>query len=220
LDSFDSKTCHVVIINLGSEYKKELVLVRSISWLSNVPVIAISSHAECLVEVLDCGAHYVLPNPPEVVELLACAKAALRRSKRENGLCFDVLPSPEKLLLEQEEPDGQISEGDAVTLSPLVRGDITLDPRCRSVRTGAGEILLPDFEYRLLKFLMLNERKRISKDQILELFYGNGASPDPRTAHVYMSRVRLKLRKLCGEDEAIATIKGAGWVFRAPTSSG
>jgi DNA-binding response OmpR family regulator len=100
--------------------------------------------------------------------------------------------------------------------SPRLKSALTLDPLCSSVRMGTSEVALTSAECQILKLLMMNERRCVTREQILELLHGQGEPSTTRLPQVYMSRLRLKLRRLCGEDEPIANIKGSGWVFRAP----
>jgi DNA-binding response OmpR family regulator len=218
LNIFHSERHDLVVMEIGDDYVKGAALLRAISQISRTPIIVILATAiEAIkIETLNAGADFVLSVPFSMKELASCARCAMRRvpAKRPNSALDESQPAA-----------ASRRAGRASTMIktrralPLVRGNLTLDPLRSCVRLGSEEIDLTVSEYRVLELLMLNERRIVTKNQILGLFYQEAGAKKTRIAQVYMSRVRLKLRALCGEEEAIANIKGAGWVFRAPSSN-
>jgi DNA-binding response OmpR family regulator len=206
-------------MEIGDDYLKGAALLRAISQISRTPVIVILATAiEAIkIEALNAGADFVLSVPFSIKELASCARCAMRRVPAKKR--------PNSALDESQPAAASRTAGRASTMIrtrrplPLVRGNLTLDPLRSCVRLGSEETDLTVSEYRVLELLMLNERRIVTRNQILGLFYQEPGVKKTRIAQVYMSRVRLKLRALCGEEEAIANIKGAGWVFRAPSSN-
>jgi DNA-binding response OmpR family regulator len=219
LNVFHSAKHHLVIMEIGDDYLKGAALLRAISQISRTPVIVILATAiEAIkIEAFNAGADFVLSVPFSIKELASCARCAMRRVPAKKR--------PNSALDESQPAAASRRAGRASTMIktrralPLVRGNLTLDPLRSCVRLGSEETDLTVSEYRVLELLMLNERRIVTRNQILGLFYQEPGVKKTRIAQVYMSRVRLKLRALCGEEEAIANIQGAGWVFRAPSSN-
>jgi two-component system KDP operon response regulator KdpE len=209
LNVFNSYRYDLVLFELNSPSSAGTALIRAISGLSRVPVIVVSGESDGSgrKEILNAGPHYFLPNPPGMGELLASISGALTRMPRETNVTSAAFRSDPSQLRKHEEDDLSGS-------LPLVRGELTLDHLCRSIRMGPRERGLTHAEYRILRHLMLNERKPVSNEDLLELFYGGEAPPETRVIKVYMARVRAKLRDVTDGEEPIATIRGVGWVFR------
>jgi two-component system KDP operon response regulator KdpE len=213
LNVFDSYRYDLVLFELNSASPAGTALLRAISGLSTVPVIVLSGEVgeAGRKKILDAGPHYFLPNPPGMGELLASIKGALQRISRKIDVTSAASPSQPSLPTKQEEDD-------LISGLPLVQGELTLDHLCRSIRMGPRERDLAHPEYQILKLLMLNERKPVSNQDILQSLYGPDAPPDTRVVNVYMARLRAKLRDISGGKEPISTIRGVGWVFRTPLS--
>lgn len=100
----------------------------------------------------------------------------------------------------------------------LVVGDIVLDEDAHRVRNGAAEVTLSPTEYRLLRYLMLNRDRVVSKAQIIEHVWDYAFAGDPASVETYISYLR---RKLDDKDaRLIRTVRGFGYSLRRPDADG
>ena len=71
---------------------------------------------------------------------------------------------------------------------------------------------LTPLEFRLLVAFMRNQGQVLSRDQLLELVWGDATAVHPSQVKVTVSYLR---RKLGAEDDAIETVRGFGYRWRA-----
>jgi len=106
------------------------------------------------------------------------------------------------------------SRGDQPEPSRLAVGDLTLDEDAHRVWRGDAEVALSPTEFRLLRYLMLNRDRVVSKHQILEHVWDYGFAGDPAAVETYVSYLR---RKLDDRDaRLIRTVRGFGYALRSP----
>jgi two-component system OmpR family response regulator len=98
--------------------------------------------------------------------------------------------------------------------SRLVFEDIELDDDAHEV-TRAGELIeLTATEYRLLRYLMLNPRRVLTRDQLLEHVWDYNFGGDARVLETYVSYLRKKLD--AHGPSLIHTVRGVGYALRTP----
>ena len=90
---------------------------------------------------------------------------------------------------------------------------LVLDEDAHAVWWDGSEVELSPTEFRLLRYLMLNEQRVVSKLQILDYVWEYDFEGDVRVVETYISYLRKKL----GPDAAglIRTVRGVGYVLRA-----
>jgi two-component system OmpR family response regulator len=92
--------------------------------------------------------------------------------------------------------------------------DVVLDDDQHRVWRGEREIDLSPTEYRLLRFLMLNAGRVLSRPQIIEHVWDFGYAIEPSGVETYISYLR---RKLDDRDaRLIHTVRGIGYALREP----
>lgn len=131
------------------------------------PILMLTARGEEVDKVrgLDSGADDYLVKPYSIAELLARARAMLRRT----------------------EPG---SDGSAIEY-----GDITIDPqKMRVWRNGIGLDLGPT-EYRLLNVLISRPGRVWSRDQVMERVWEGNLEIDQRTVDVHIGRLRKALNQ-------------------------
>ena len=97
-------------------------------------------------------------------------------------------------------------------------GDVTLDEAAFRVWRGQEEISLSPTEFRLLRYLMLNRDRVVSKQQILDHVWDYEYVGDPSAVETYISYLR---RKLDDRDaHLIHTVRGFGYSLRTPEGAG
>ncbi|CAG6395995.1 response regulator transcription factor [Streptomyces cocklensis] len=95
----------------------------------------------------------------------------------------------------------------------LVVGDLTLDEDAREVTRGGDAIDLSPTEFELLRYLMRNPRRVLSKLQILDQVWSYDFGGEAHVVELYISYLRRKVD--AGREPMIHTVRGAGYVLKA-----
>jgi two-component system OmpR family response regulator len=94
----------------------------------------------------------------------------------------------------------------------LTCGDLVLDEdACRVWRKDA-EVSLSPTEFRLLRYLMLNRDRVVSKTQILDHVWDYEFAGDPAAVETYISYLRRKLEDK--DAQLIRTVRGFGYLLQ------
>jgi two-component system, OmpR family, response regulator len=149
-----------------------------------VPVLFLTARdrVEDKVRGLTLGGDDYLTKPFSIEELVARVRAILRRT------------SPE----EQS--------------TRIAYADLELDEETRDVRRAGKRIDLSPTEYTLLRYLLLNARRIVSKAQILDHVWQYDFGGDGRIVETYISYLRKKVD--AGHEPLIHTIRGVGYSIR------
>ncbi|HTJ77050.1 MAG TPA: response regulator transcription factor [Acidimicrobiales bacterium] len=139
------------------------------------------------VNGLTLGGDDYVTKPFSVEELVARVRAVLRRS---NG------------------------GGPGAGSSRLTFADLELDEDTREVWRGDEPIELTATEFKLLRYLMLNARRVLSKSQILDHVWQYDFGGDANVVETYISYLRKKIDKV--EPRLIHTVRGVGYTLRVP----
>jgi two-component system OmpR family response regulator len=91
-------------------------------------------------------------------------------------------------------------------------GDLTLDEDSREVHRGGTAIELTATEFELLRFLMRNARRVLSKAQILDRVWNYDFGGQANIVELYISYLRKKID--VGREPMIHTLRGAGYVLK------
>jgi two-component system, OmpR family, response regulator len=105
--------------------------------------------------------------------------------------------------------------GNQVETSRLVAGEVVLDQDAYRVWRGDEEISLSPTEFRLLRYLMQNQDRVVSKNQILDHVWDYEYVGDLNAVETYVSYLRKKL----GDKDAhlIRTVRGFGYSLQSNT---
>lgn len=137
------------------------------------------------IEGLNLGGDDYLPKPFSLDELVARVEAVSRRYEREP------------------------SARDVYTVADLVLDDVS-----HRVTRGGEELHLSPTEYNLLRYLMRNTGRVMSRGQLLENVWGYHADDDPGVVETYIGYVRRKVDAT--EPKLIQTVRGVGYTVRLP----
>src|SRR5664279_4575548 len=96
--------------------------------------------------------------------------------------------------------------------STIVVGDLILDEDSREVRRGDDLITLTATEFELLRFLMRNPKRVMSKAQILDRVWNYDFGGQANIVELYISYLRKKID--AGRDPMIHTMRGFGYVLK------
>src|SRR6516165_5759304 len=94
----------------------------------------------------------------------------------------------------------------------LVVGDLAMDEDAREVRRGGELIELTATEFELLRFLMRNPRRVLSKAQILDRVWNYDFGGQAHVVELYISYLRKKIDS--GREPLIHTVRGVGYVLK------
>ncbi|MFC5787888.1 response regulator transcription factor [Streptomyces aureus] len=95
----------------------------------------------------------------------------------------------------------------------LTVGDLAMDEEAREVRRGGVTIELSRTEFELLRFLMRNPRRVLSKEQILDRVWAYDFGGRSHVVELYISYLRKKID--AGRSPMIHTVRGIGYVLKA-----
>src|ERR1700730_3855381 len=101
------------------------------------------------------------------------------------------------------------------TPTVLRAGDLEMDLLKRTVLRGGRPVELQPREFQLLEFLMRNADRVVTRTMLLEAVWYFHLDPKTNIVETHMSRLRSKLSQH-GGSELIHTVRGAGYVLRAP----
>jgi len=158
---------------------------RQIRAESRVPIIMLSAKSDTVDVVvgLELGADDYVTKPFELPELVARARAAVRRSA-----------------VEPEEP-------------VLSRGDLEIDPAGFSVKRRGEDLSLTATEFRLLFELARRPGQVFTRELLLERVWNYEYLGDSRLVDVAVQRLRGKVEDDPKEPRHIKTIRGVGYRF-------
>jgi two-component system phosphate regulon response regulator PhoB len=148
----------------------------------NVPIIMLTARGEegDKLRGLDSGADDYVTKPFSPSELIARIRAALRRSR-------------------------PASNGESLQFE-----DLTMDLAAHRVRRRGRDIHLGPTEFRLLRYLLEHQGRVFSREQLLDMVWGQDVYVEPRTVDVHIRRLR-KAINAPSETDLIRTVRSAGY---------
>lgn len=177
----------LILLDIGLPGMDGLETLRRLREHSSIPVIFLTAHRRELEQVvgLELGADDYLTKPFDLDVVLAHVKAVLRRSQ----------PSPVS----------------ATGSSPLVVGDLTIDPLAHTVSLSGRAVDLPPREFDLLHILALEAGHTVSADDLLARVWGAEYSGEPQVVYVHIRWLREKLEADPHHPLRIITVRGVGY---------
>jgi two-component system OmpR family response regulator len=103
----------------------------------------------------------------------------------------------------------------AAGAEPILRvADLTLNEDSHEVERAGDEIELTATEFELLRYLMRNQRRVVSKSQILDRVWNYDFGGRSSVVELYISYLRKKID--AGREPLIHTVRGVGYMITAP----
>jgi two-component system OmpR family response regulator len=99
--------------------------------------------------------------------------------------------------------------------SVLAVGDLTLDEDSHEVTRAGHQISLTATEFELLRYLMRNPKRVLSKAQILDRVWNYDFGGQANVVELYISYLRKKID--VGREPMIHTMRGVGYVLKPTT---
>jgi DNA-binding response OmpR family regulator len=97
----------------------------------------------------------------------------------------------------------------------LQAGDLTLNPSTKEVQRSGQRITLSSKEYALLEYLLRNQNKVLSKNNIMSHVWDFDANILPNTVEVFITYLRAKIDKPFKQTPIIQTVRGFGYRINA-----
>ncbi|HTM08549.1 MAG TPA: response regulator [Verrucomicrobiae bacterium] len=182
---------HLIILDLmlpglsGLEICKR---VRQRTETSRIPILMLTAKASEADRVvgLEMGADDYLTKPFSPRELVARVKAILRRTDMQSA-----------------SPAGEIYDKGALKIN-FATYEVT-------IRGKLARLTLKEFE--LLRFLVQNPNRVLTRDQLLDRVWGGDVFVDPRTVDVHIRRLRKAIEKNDRKPEWVLAVRGVGYKF-------
>lgn len=194
LEKFESEKPDLILLDIMLPELNGLEVLRRIRSISTVPVILETARGETIDKIngLNLGADDYIPKPFEIEELLARINALFRRVSfahtKETSLAYKGLT-------------------------------INVDRMSFSMQTVSGEqaglvqeVPLSKTEFLLLKLLVENQGKVLSRSMIIDEIWGKDHFIDENTVDVYVGYLRSKIGDFTKE-EYIKTVRGTGYMM-------
>lgn len=185
LEAYERVRPDLVLLDLGLPDMDGLDVIRAIRQRASTPIIVLSAREaeHDKVAALDLGADDYLTKPFGVNELLARVRVGLRHSAHATA-----------------------------GTEPVVRvGGLELDLERRRVTSGGAEVHLTPTEWDLIKLFASHPDKVLTDRMITNAIWGASYRAQAHSLHVYVGRLRKKLRAGSGSHSAIVTEPGVGY---------
>ena len=170
----------------GFEVARQL---RSSGDTTPVVFLTAKDATEDRVQGLTIGGDDYVTKPFSLEEVVARIRAVLRRTQGAAGAV--------------EQPASRLSYA-----------DIVLDDDTHEVWKGDREVELSPTEFNLLRYLLQNPNRVLSKRQILEHVWNYDFGGDGNVVESYVSYLRRKVDT--SEPRLLHTVRGVGYVLRQP----
>ena len=164
---------------------------------ATTPIIMVSSRSDEMDVVvgIEVGADDYLAKPYRLRELVARIGVLLRRRR----LAPMLEPVPAVV--------GAVAADGAV----LVAGDIVLDEDRHELHVGGRPVELALREFQVLRELLANAGRVVTRDELLQQVWGLDYDGDPRIVSTLVGRLRAHVEPDPREPTRIVTIRGVGY---------
>lgn len=175
----------LILLDINLPFTDGEYICKEVRKKSNMPIIIITSRDSEIDELLSInyGADHYITKPFNIQILLAKIASLLRRSNL------------------------QVSN-----IEKIDAKDFVLNTSNNTIEKDNKIIELTKNEYRILKYLLLNREKIVSREDIMECLWDSESFIDDNTLTVNITRLRNKLEEL-GLKELLVTKRGLGYML-------
>ena len=190
LDMAQTGDYDLILLDIMLPALNGMEVLRRLRRESLVPVIMLTARDTVMDKVagLDAGADDYITKPFAIEELLARIRAALR-NKAEGAA----------------EGPGQVGK--------LMAGPLTMDVDRHEVSVNGQEVELTRREFDLLRYLLENKEKVVTREVLLDNVWGFDFVGETNTVDVYIRFLRSKIDERF-HIKLIHTVRGVGYVIR------
>ena len=191
LDLLKQSPADVAIVDLLLPGIDGIELTQKIRERSTLPIIILSAIGDDKkkVEALETGADDYVTKPFSIEEVVARIRSVLRRVVGSK----DVNPI-------------------------LSYGDLVVDFEHREVSLSDEPIKLTPMEYELLKYMVQNAGRVLTRRMLLTAVWGPGHEDDTQSLRVLVRQLRKKIEKIPAKPCFILTDPGVGYRFKSEPS--
>ena len=178
----------LVLLDIMLPALSGMEVLRRLRRESRVPVIMLTARDTVVDKVsgLDMGADDYITKPFAIEELLARIRAALRKRPAQ-------APEPPRSL--------------------LTAGPLAMDTDRHEVTVSGESVELTRREFDLLRYLLENKEKVITRESLLDHVWGFDFVGETNAVDVYIRFLRAKIDERFGV-KLIHTVRGVGYVIR------
>ena len=168
LRRWDARRPDLIVLDLGLPDRDGLDVVKRVRREATTPILVLSARdtEREKVAALEAGADDYVTKPFGMAELRARVAALLRRAA------------------------GPAADGSGT----IVLGPVTIDVAGRQVSVAGSPVDLTPREYELLKVMLSQPGRLLTRGRLLRAVWGTAYDDAPHYLHVYVSRLRRKLR--------------------------
>lgn len=194
LSKYRSFSPDLIVLDLMLPKLSGLDLCRTVRKESSTPILMLTAKTEEIDRVvgLELGADDYVPKPFSVRELVARVRAILRRMESAKG------------------------DGDSTRMQAA---GITMDVVRRRVTVDGEMIHLPLKQFELLRVLMANKDKVVSREELFRSVWDADTVYDTGTLDVHVRWLREKLEADPGHPRRILTVRGVGYRISAESEA-
>ena len=185
----ENNDLNLAILDIMMPHVDGYKLVKEIRKLYSIPIIMLSAKNQDSDKILglDLGADDYITKPFNPLEIVARVNAQIRRMYK----------------LSASESNSEV----------IKIGDVELDSYNVMVTVRGKEIELTSIEYGILKFLMENSGRILTKNQIFEAVWNEEFLSGDNTIMVHISRLRDKIEEDSRNPIYLKTVRGLGYKF-------
>jgi two-component system response regulator RegX3 len=197
---FEESAPDLVLLDLMLPKMSGIDVCRAIRAHSSVPIIMVTAKGTEIdtVVALEVGADDYVTKPYRLRELVARMRAVIRRTPPNAGA--------------RSGPDW--SDGSADETS-LVAGETRVDLDQRRVFVRGEEVHLRRKEFELLRLLVENAGRVLTRDVLIDRVWGTDYIGDTKTLDVHIKRLRSRIEANPSAPTLITTVRGVGYRFDA-----
>jgi DNA-binding response OmpR family regulator len=178
--------------------------IRRVPWLNGTPVVLLAANASEHERVLglESGADDYITESSSSREIVARVKALIRRFGRSD-LPFRTIDAIHPFV-----------NNSWFSLSPSLKvGDIEIDASAMTIAVRGSVIAATQLEFRLLYYLLHNQGRVLSRDQLLNAVW-DADFVEQRSVDACIRRLRRKIEPHPVRPTYLKTVRGAGYCFK------
>jgi DNA-binding response OmpR family regulator len=186
LEMFRAAAPSVLVLDLSLPGTPGQDVCREISQVApSLPIIILSAKTEVMDKVLllELGAHDYVTKPFSPRELLARVRTAMRRSSR------------------------------TMLTETFSFGDVKVDFTKMELWRNGNPVQLTSQEFKVLKFMIQNAERVLSREELLNHVWGYQNYPSTRTVDNHILRLRQKIEKDPTSPLHFRTVHSSGYKF-------
>ena len=206
---FDAHEFDLVLLDIMLPKISGLDVCRNIRAKSSVPIIMVTAKSTEIDTVvgLEIGADDYVAKPYRLRELISRIRAVLRRTALN-------AERTSEMALSTEEPLASVSSSGEE--HSIAVGEVRLDPERHECTVRGVEVRLPLKEFELLRLLLANAGRVVTRDVLIDRVWGFDYVGDTKTLDVHIKRLRSRIETDPARPELITTIRGLGYRFENP----